>query len=114
MIRRPPRSTLFPYTTLFRSGGGGCSAARPDASRTTLRSWISGSESRAESAAPPLEPDREGEDCPREHRGEPGEPQGREDRRDAYARRDPDRGGGREAVDLALVREFEDRAEIGR
>src|SRR3712207_7073354 len=26
MIRRPPRSTLFPYTTLFRSGGH--SAAR--------------------------------------------------------------------------------------
>src|SRR5258707_15576418 len=26
MIRRPPRSTLFPYTTLFRSGGR---AARP-------------------------------------------------------------------------------------
>src|SRR2546422_6543402 len=25
MIRRPPRSTLFPYTTLFRSGG--CGAA---------------------------------------------------------------------------------------
>src|SRR3712207_6933050 len=23
MIRRPPRSTLFPYTTLFRSVGGG-------------------------------------------------------------------------------------------
>src|SRR3712207_7727375 len=23
MVRRPPRSTLFPYTTLFRSGGGG-------------------------------------------------------------------------------------------
>src|SRR3712207_7063347 len=23
MIRRPPRSTLFPYTTLFRSGGQG-------------------------------------------------------------------------------------------
>src|SRR3712207_8032212 len=23
MIRRPPRSTLFPYTTLFRSYGGG-------------------------------------------------------------------------------------------
>src|SRR3712207_7419168 len=22
MIRRPPRSTLFPYPTLFRSGGG--------------------------------------------------------------------------------------------
>src|SRR2546430_13418970 len=26
MIRRPPRSTLFPYTTLFRSWSG-CSAA---------------------------------------------------------------------------------------
>src|SRR2546427_13285720 len=24
MIRRPPRSTLFPYTTLFRSGGARC------------------------------------------------------------------------------------------
>src|SRR5438034_8212685 len=23
MLRRPPRSTLFPYTTLFRSPGGG-------------------------------------------------------------------------------------------
>src|SRR2546430_4593404 len=29
MIRRPPRSTLFPYTTLFRSLGGRCSAATP-------------------------------------------------------------------------------------
>src|SRR5258707_9761132 len=29
MIRRPPRSTLFPYTTLFRSGlGGGRGMAR--------------------------------------------------------------------------------------
>src|SRR2546430_9275370 len=25
MIRRPPRSTLFPYTTLFRSAGAGYS-----------------------------------------------------------------------------------------
>src|SRR5256885_11903655 len=25
MIRRPPRSTLFPYTTLFRSSGSACS-----------------------------------------------------------------------------------------
>src|SRR5690348_17557322 len=24
IIRRPPRSTLFPYTTLFRSGGSAC------------------------------------------------------------------------------------------
>src|SRR2546426_9099745 len=28
MIRRPPRSTLFPYTTLFRSAGGGIIAQR--------------------------------------------------------------------------------------
>src|ERR1039457_3415639 len=27
MIRRPPRSTLFPYTTLFRSGCDGCIVA---------------------------------------------------------------------------------------
>src|SRR5256885_13048351 len=27
MIRRPPRSTLFPYTTLFRSAGGEASSA---------------------------------------------------------------------------------------
>src|SRR5690348_18020314 len=26
MIRRPPRSTLFPYTTLFRSGARGAGA----------------------------------------------------------------------------------------
>src|SRR5690348_17667873 len=30
MLRRPPRSTLFPYTTLFRSAGvnGECSSRR--------------------------------------------------------------------------------------
>src|SRR3712207_6937791 len=28
MIRRPPRSTLFPYTTLFRSRRGGGADAR--------------------------------------------------------------------------------------
>src|SRR2546422_11360505 len=31
MIRRPPRSTLFPYTTLFRSGRGGVAGARTGA-----------------------------------------------------------------------------------
>src|SRR6266581_1988735 len=29
MIRRPPRSTLFPYTTLFRSCRAKCSRHRP-------------------------------------------------------------------------------------
>src|SRR5258708_9790221 len=28
MIRRPPRSTLFPYTTLFRSGPDGADVRR--------------------------------------------------------------------------------------
>src|SRR3989454_4937039 len=31
MIRRPPRSTLFPYTTLFRSVAAGATAERPEA-----------------------------------------------------------------------------------
>src|SRR6266576_3805397 len=35
MIRRPPRSTLFPYTTLFRSPPPGASCARRPASRPT-------------------------------------------------------------------------------
>src|SRR3712207_7039728 len=50
MIRRPPRSTLFPYTTLFRSrsrrGARGCSVAasrssRPESSRppSAPRAW---------------------------------------------------------------------------
>src|SRR3712207_7461578 len=30
MIRRPPRSTLFPYTTLFRSSGSGKSTLMED------------------------------------------------------------------------------------
>src|SRR2546426_6086139 len=35
MIRRPPRSTLFPYTTLFRSRGR--QRARPRATRPAMR-----------------------------------------------------------------------------
>src|SRR2546426_6507922 len=42
MIRRPPRSTLFPYTTLFRSlrrhvGRGRCSSCSVDRRQTTDR-----------------------------------------------------------------------------
>src|SRR2546427_11583248 len=33
MIRRPPRSTLFPYTTLFRSPVVNALATRPQAGR---------------------------------------------------------------------------------
>src|SRR5688572_32716783 len=37
MIRRPPRSTLFPYTTLFRSD-----AISASGSRTKRRLWARG------------------------------------------------------------------------
>src|SRR2546425_5870938 len=33
MIRRPPRSTLFPYTTLFRSSADNVDSAPPEAAR---------------------------------------------------------------------------------
>src|SRR5256885_451957 len=37
MIRRPPRSTLFPYTTLFRSGAEGWYAVRRGSERVGER-----------------------------------------------------------------------------
>src|SRR5687768_18093342 len=37
MIRRPPRSTLFPYTTLFRSRRSRAGAARPRGRRGSRR-----------------------------------------------------------------------------
>src|SRR2546425_9446000 len=37
MIRRPPRSTLFPYTTLFRSLRGRAGRRRAGAVRALLR-----------------------------------------------------------------------------
>src|SRR5689334_23773404 len=36
MIRRPPRSTLFPYTTLFRSRSRGCTGRRSTASSCVI------------------------------------------------------------------------------
>src|SRR2546430_12649945 len=46
MIRRPPRSTLFPYTTLFRSRSPGCSAS--SAPTPSSRSCTTASRSRSE------------------------------------------------------------------
>src|SRR5256885_12450578 len=37
MIRRPPRSTLFPYTTLFRSPAGGGQPRPAPGSRAAAR-----------------------------------------------------------------------------
>src|SRR2546426_9054931 len=57
MIRRPPRSTLFPYTTLFRSsppcgaGSSGSIARHASPSRRERRSatiWSAACESRSE------------------------------------------------------------------
>src|SRR5258708_23132144 len=59
MIRRPPRSTLFPYTTLFRSWTGTCSAwaiSCADASKieqdASMRSLILGEKEVSLSTAP--------------------------------------------------------------
>src|SRR5436853_1530579 len=68
MIRRPPRSTLFPYTTLFRSDlsksvhwtatapGGRSGPTSACASSVAARSWQQGSSSRFREPARP--PDR--------------------------------------------------------
>src|SRR2546422_3125239 len=40
MIRRPPRSTLFPYTTLFRSGCGNDRLDRPTADQALLEGLL--------------------------------------------------------------------------
>src|SRR3712207_9382057 len=42
MIRRPPRSTLFPYTTLFRSGESvrGCDAFVIQSHAAPINTWL--------------------------------------------------------------------------
>src|SRR3712207_7187661 len=44
MIRRPPRSTLFPYTTLFRS----CRTRRDGA--TVVNVWLTAASSRSQTS----------------------------------------------------------------
>src|SRR3989449_1806233 len=63
MIRRPPRSTLFPYTTLFRSSGA---AERARAERCRGGRGLSGGPPGLGLEAPP-EPDRQ-------RRAQPAEP----------------------------------------
>src|SRR3712207_7041953 len=53
MIRRPPRSTLFPYTTLFRSQpGSSTSPPWPSSGAPSCRS-VTHSASASRSASPP-------------------------------------------------------------
>src|SRR2546423_9526409 len=76
MIRRPPRSTLFPYTTLFRSRGGardgrdllrrvgagpvagGARPARPSPARSVSVPALDGRRARSDQKAPtrPVQP----------------------------------------------------------
>src|SRR3712207_7212025 len=49
MIRRPPRSTLFPYTTLFRSRSGG----HPDLGRLAPARDVDGAPAGAGAAPAP-------------------------------------------------------------
>src|SRR5256885_7798717 len=53
MIRRPPRSTLFPYTTLFRSE---CA----DDGRASARAWPVGAVDRHRRRVAPRAADRQG------------------------------------------------------
>src|SRR2546430_12675144 len=55
MIRRPPRSTLFPYTTLFRSLISGCDELR---AQTRVAAFAGGSGGAI--ASPPLIPAQAG------------------------------------------------------
>src|SRR5437773_5825386 len=50
MMRRPPRSTLFPYTTLFRSAGAPLDADRPGDDGAARRAARAECEPRAERA----------------------------------------------------------------
>src|SRR5690554_8092175 len=51
MIRRPPRSTLFPYTTLFRSLYAAARREEGDGMNNTIPSQLTGSEEERKRAA---------------------------------------------------------------
>src|SRR5688572_31484156 len=53
LIRRPPRSTLFPYTTLFRSGAGADGSPRPGGQRVARLEELRGRRDRPGRASPP-------------------------------------------------------------
>src|SRR5260370_26321288 len=63
MIRRPPRSTLFPYTTLFRSPGLRADAGRRGAERKGDHPPLLGAATRCR-----LQPARAGAGGRRRHR----------------------------------------------
>src|SRR3712207_3039567 len=84
MIRRPPRSTLFPYTTLFRSGPR---RRVVPAGRTAGRAWTRTNPGRRRPRRRGRRSGRTGGDRPAGSAGRPGGPD----------RRTPPRGGGARA-----------------
>src|SRR2546422_8473006 len=58
MIRRPPRSTLFPYTTLFRSHAAADDASRSSRCRGPRRRSAAPCADRRESRPPVTAPER--------------------------------------------------------
>src|SRR5688572_32488671 len=54
MIRRPPRSTLFPYTTLFRSYAGLGVSYPADSAGLQARRGFDGTASLKDRAPPPM------------------------------------------------------------
>src|SRR3712207_7071120 len=60
MIRRPPRSTLFPYTTLFRSPADAVGEAAQRAARQPGRDDLPGPADGAEPVLHDRQPDRRG------------------------------------------------------
>src|SRR3712207_6991110 len=60
MIRRPPRSTLFPYTTLFRSGDPVDAGELHDADRLPMGPDAAGDARRSPPTAGRRRPDRRG------------------------------------------------------
>src|SRR2546426_12085230 len=71
MIRRPPRSTLFPYTTLFRSpaaldlhrgAAGGAGALEGDRAARARARDLEVVEGGAPGGLPRLQPERQGSD----------------------------------------------------
>src|SRR3712207_8736465 len=83
MIRRPPRSTLFPYTTLFRSPDAGPAAAAPRRRRAGFQ----------------------------RHQGHPGTAGGTA-RRGAYRRDAPQAGGAAQLVGVRPERSEEHTSEL--
>src|SRR3712207_8111994 len=68
MIRRPPRSTLFPYTTLFRSGRARCARGGP--ARTPARAASGRRAPCRRPAAAPRAPRRRARSRSEEHTSE--------------------------------------------